>query len=250
MFGVKYDTPLLLAPIGVQGILHPEAELATARAAVNTGVPMILSTASTRCMEEVADANENGQRWFQLYWPKDPDITRSLLSRANQAGYTVLVVTLDTVTVGWRPHDLDTSYLPFGHATGCANGASDPVYMKKVGLEVWPYGKHVEFPYDPSKLDKRYMEGDEEIKLRVKLGAGWVAQVAPGVFKTWEDLKLLRESWDGPIVLKGIQTVSVSLPFRISFSLLDALLNRRMQRLQSTALMASLFLTMVCWMLR
>lgn len=245
---MKYDSPLLLAPIGVQGIVHPEAELATARAAANAGVPMILSTASTRSIEEVAEANENGQRWYQLYWPKDPEVTRSLLSRAKQAGYTALVVTLDTLTIGWRPHDLDTSYLPFGHGTGCAVGASDPVFMKKMGLEVWPRGKHVEFPYEPSKLDERYMDGDEEIKLRVKIGAGWLAEVNSGTYKTWDDLKLLRELWDGPIVLKGIQTVAVCMSFLSSFACSLSLIKHRMRRLRSTGSMGLLSRTTVCWL--
>jgi lactate 2-monooxygenase len=66
--GWKLNSPLLVAPIGVQGILHPDAELATARAAKNLGVPLIMSSASSRSIEEVAEANGDGLRWFQLYW--------------------------------------------------------------------------------------------------------------------------------------------------------------------------------------
>lgn len=68
LFGVKYASPVLMAPIGVAGIVHADAELASARAAKKVGVPYILSTASSRPMEEVAEANGDGQRWFQLYW--------------------------------------------------------------------------------------------------------------------------------------------------------------------------------------
>lgn len=68
IFGVKYSSPLFLAPIGVQGVWHADAELATARAAKNLGVPFIMSTASSRSIEEVARANGNSSRWYQLYW--------------------------------------------------------------------------------------------------------------------------------------------------------------------------------------
>ena len=68
LFGVKYSSPLFIAPVGVQGLWHADAELATARAAKNLGVPFIMSTASSRSIEEVAQANDAGQRWYQLYW--------------------------------------------------------------------------------------------------------------------------------------------------------------------------------------
>ena len=66
---MKYPTPIFIAPVGVQGILHADGELASARAAGNVGVPYIMSTAATRSIEDVAAANDpNGHRWFQLYW--------------------------------------------------------------------------------------------------------------------------------------------------------------------------------------
>jgi isopentenyl diphosphate isomerase/L-lactate dehydrogenase-like FMN-dependent dehydrogenase len=68
IFGVKHSSPLFLAPIGVQGIWHKDAELASARAAKKTGIPFIMSTASTRSIEEVAEANGDSHRWYQLYW--------------------------------------------------------------------------------------------------------------------------------------------------------------------------------------
>ena len=68
IFGHKFKAPIILAPIGVQGILHPEAELGTATAARDLKIPMILSTASTRSMEEVAEVHGDGHRWYQLYW--------------------------------------------------------------------------------------------------------------------------------------------------------------------------------------
>lgn len=113
LFGKEYDSPILAAPIGVQGIAHSDGEIATVKACLNHNVPMILSTAATRTIEEVAVANGNGEKWYQLYWPKTDAVTVSLLQRAKKAGYTTLVVTLDTFTLGWRSRDLDESYLPF-----------------------------------------------------------------------------------------------------------------------------------------
>lgn len=112
LFGQRYPSPLLAAPIGVQEILHDDGEEATARACAAVKVPMILSSAATRSIEEVAKANGDGDRWYQLYWPKPQaeEFTASLLSRAKAGGFKVLVVTLDTFMIGWRPSDLDESY--------------------------------------------------------------------------------------------------------------------------------------------
>lgn len=169
-----------------------------------------MSSASTRSIEEVGSASGQGNpRWYQLYWPVTHEITVSLLSRAKAAGFTTLVVTLDTMQLGWRPHDLDRTYVPFMHGTGCAVGFSDPAFMKKMGKKAWPVDKHVEFPYDPEALEELVKEGDEEVKERKVLGGAWLAESTSGTYRTWEDLKLLREAWDGPIVLKGIQSVEV-----------------------------------------
>ncbi|MGH3276674.1 MAG: alpha-hydroxy-acid oxidizing protein, partial [Streptosporangiaceae bacterium] len=96
VLGAALPVPMLLAPVGVLAIAHEGGEAAVARVAAEQSVPMILSTASSTSMEDVAAANGDGQRWYQLYWPKDRAVAVSLLGRARAAGYTVLVVTLDT----------------------------------------------------------------------------------------------------------------------------------------------------------
>lgn len=101
---------------------------ATARAAASLGLPFILSTASSTSIEDTAEANGEGPRWFQPYWPSDHDVCASILARANAAGFTTLVLTLDTWTLAWRPSDLDQAYLPFLQGEGCAVGFSDPVF--------------------------------------------------------------------------------------------------------------------------
>ncbi|SER04866.1 lactate 2-monooxygenase [Actinokineospora terrae] len=176
VLGTAMPAPVLLAPVGVQGIVHPEGELAVARAAAALDVPIVLSTASSYPLEDVAAVG--GPRWFQLYWPNEPEVCASLLRRAKAAGYTALVVTLDTWTLAWRPRDLDHAYLPFLRASGVANAFTDPAF--RAGLEKSP-------------------EEDQAMAI-----LRWVS-LFTGTDKRWDQLPFLREHWDGPIVLKGIQ---------------------------------------------
>ncbi|MFZ0214307.1 MAG: lactate 2-monooxygenase [Candidatus Dormiibacterota bacterium] len=178
LYGTTLPAPLLLGPVGVQSILHPDAEPAAARAAAALGVPFVLSSASSVPMELVAKAMGEAERWFQLYWPKDREVTQSFLQRARASGYHVLVVTLDTWLLAWRPRDLDQAYLPFLHGVGTANYFSDPAFQ--AGLEK-PVAE------DPAAAVQHFV------------------QMFTDPSKTWEDLGFLREHWDGPIVLKGIQ---------------------------------------------
>ena len=128
--GTKLPAPVLLAPVGVQAIVHPEAEVAVARAARGLGVPFVLSTAGSRTIEQVAEVMGDAPRWFQLYWSKHPGITASMLTRAERAGYQAIVVTLDTALLGWRERDLQYPYLPFLSGEGLANYFADPVFRR------------------------------------------------------------------------------------------------------------------------
>jgi lactate 2-monooxygenase len=177
VLGTPMPAPFALAPIGVQGIVHPDAELAVARAAAGLRVPFALSTVSSYRLEDVAEAAGDSPRWFQLYWPGDPEVAASLLARAKAAGFTALVVTLDTFALAWRPRDLAAAYLPFLTRLGLANYESDPAFL--AGLPSTPED-------DPSASVLRWLSmfGDPT--------------------KTWADLPWLREHWDGPIALKGV----------------------------------------------
>jgi L-lactate dehydrogenase (cytochrome) len=179
VLGARLPVPVLLAPVGVLGIAHPGGEPAVARAAAAAGLPMILSTASSTSMEDVAEASGDGQRWYQLYWPKDRKVAASFLDRARAAGFSVLVVTLDTRLLSWRPQDLDNAYLPFLRGIGVQNYLSDPAFGAGLTAPV---------EEDPQAAILRYtqMFGDPSL--------------------TWDDLPFLRQHWDGPIVLKGILT--------------------------------------------
>ncbi|TFK40480.1 oxidoreductase [Crucibulum laeve] len=206
IFGVKHPAPLFVAPIGVQAIFHEEAEIAPARAAAKLKLPFILSTASSRTIEEVGTANGEGHRWYQLYWPRTNNVTLSLLSRAKASGFSALVVTLDTMSLGWRPHDIETAYIPFAHGVGIQIGKSDPVFMARYGKQPVT-DEHPEFPYDPAKKDELFVAGDQKTKEDVFFGMEWLKEANSGLYRDWEDLKFLRENWEGPLVLKGIQSV-------------------------------------------
>ncbi|KAL9011031.1 MAG: hypothetical protein Q9173_004087 [Seirophora scorigena] len=157
-----------------------------AEIATEIGLPYILSTAASSSIEEVAKANGDGVRWFQLYWPQDNEITKSLLNRAKSNGYGVLIVTLDTWALAWRPADLDNAYIPFASGIGDQTGFSDPVFRSKFA----------------DKHDNKTPEDDVFLASRE-----WEADVFSGAAHTWEELELLKQEWDGPIVLKGIQHV-------------------------------------------
>jgi L-lactate dehydrogenase (cytochrome) len=177
VLGTTMPAPLMLAPIGVQSIIHPQAELAASRAAAAQGVPFILSTAASHSIEEVAEAMGEASRWYQLYWPRDRELAASFVGRAGAAGYGAIVLTLDTWFLGWRPRDLQHAYLPFLKGEGVANYFSDPVF--RAALERPP-------EEDPGPA----------------IGH-WAFQFAnPTV--SWADLAWLREQTTLPIVLKGI----------------------------------------------
>ncbi len=179
ILGTRMPAPVLFAPVGVQTLAHPKGDLATARAAAKLGLTYIHSTQGAYKMEDVAAANGDGSRWYQLYWPTDDELVASFLRRAKAAGYTHLVITLDTTLLGWRPLDLDRGYSPFLENKGIANYTSDPVFRRRMPLpaEVAPLPAGIAFA---------------------------------GVFQNpglnWEQLPLIRANWDGPILLKGIQS--------------------------------------------
>lgn len=175
--GTPMPAPVMLAPVGVLGIVHPEGERAVARAAAATGVPMILSTAASNSLEDVAAEAGDAPRWFQLYWPKDRGVAASLVRRAERAGYRAVVVTLDTWTLGWRPRDLAQAYLPFLTGEGLANYFSDPVF--RAGLAAPP-----EEDRQAAVLHWIQMFGDPSL--------------------TFDDLSWLSGQTELPVLVKGI----------------------------------------------
>lgn len=155
-------------------------------------------------------------RWFQLYWPqpKYEAITASLLHRAKAAGYTVLVVTLDTFTLGHRPSDLDTAYLPFLYGEGCQIGLSDPVFQR-IFAETQATDQRRPLEKLREAMDMLRRPGSVFGAVRVlthlrrmQMSRLWLDVMNSGTYREWEHLRILREIWGkDPIVVKGIQTV-------------------------------------------
>lgn len=176
VLGTKMAAPVVIAPVGVQTLAHPDGELATARAASALGLTYTHSTQASHSFEQI----EADNKWYQLYWPTDRDVCLSFLERARTNGFSVLMVTLDTGTIGWRPADLDRGFLPFLKGEGIANYLSDPAFRAKLAKPV---------EEDPTAAVLHW------------------AQMFPNLDLSWDDLSFLREHWDGPIVLKGITSV-------------------------------------------
>ncbi|MCB0874979.1 MAG: alpha-hydroxy-acid oxidizing protein [Solirubrobacterales bacterium] len=176
-FGKEWPAPVGLAPIGVQTIVHPDGELASARAAARVGVPLIAGTAAGHTLEAIAAELGTSPRLFQLYWPNDPELCESFVGRAEAAGYEAIVVTVDNAFPGWKPRDLQNAYLPAIEGIGLANFFADPVF--RTGLERAP-------EEDPGPAIGKFI----------------------GVFGnpslTWDDLDWLRSRTSLPILLKGI----------------------------------------------
>ena len=177
VLGMRSPAPFLLAPIGVLSIAHEAGEVGVAQAAAASRVPMVLSSASTHSLEEIAETN--APRWFQLYWVNDREICASFVQRAEAAGYGAIVVTLDTLTLGWRPRDLRHAYLPFLQGQGCGQFFSDPVFR--------------------SRLDK---SPDEDLLT----AAATMLATFPNLGLEWSDLDWLRGQTALPILVKGVLT--------------------------------------------
>ncbi len=177
LLGRKYPVPVYVAPVGVQGIIHPDGELATARACAKLGVPFTLSTVASYTIEQVAEAMGDAPRWFQLYWSRNHEVAGSFVRRAEAAGYSAIVVTVDTYMLAWRPRDLKRAYLPFMHGEGLANYFSDPVFRSLLSA--------------PPEEDP----GSAVLQFAAIFGN-------PSL--TWDDLEYLRGQTSLPILLKGL----------------------------------------------
>lgn len=175
LFGRSVAAPLVLGPVGGQARYHAMGELATARAAGELAVPMTVSTQASRSIEDVAAASDGGPLWFQLYWPREEAVAKSLVQRSEAAGYDGIVLTLDSQLPKWRPRIL--RHLGGGHRKG-PRGVfeTDPVVRQRADAA--------------DRAVEAYVR--ETPALRKDAGL------------TWTDLDRLREWTDLPVVLKGI----------------------------------------------
>ncbi len=196
IFGRRASMPLILAPTGYTRIADSQGELAVARAAQRAGLPYSLSTMGTRSIEEVAGASE-GDTWFQVYTWRDRGLVRELVGRAKASGYTTLWLTVDTAVLGRRERDVRRGFtLPpkIGIAT-LFDGAVHPGWT-------WDFLRNDPITFANVVGDYGQEDGSNPISLAEHVASQFDQSLS------WGDVDWLRTFWDGPIVLKGIQTVA------------------------------------------
>jgi isopentenyl diphosphate isomerase/L-lactate dehydrogenase-like FMN-dependent dehydrogenase len=177
LLGTSSPAPFLLAPVGVLSAARPDGDIAVARAAAASGIPWVVSSAASKPMETIAETMGAAPRWYQLYWVNDREVVASLVQRAEAAGYAAIVLTLDTLQLGWRVRDLHNRYLPFIAGEGIGQFTSDPVFRSR--LSVSP-------EEDPRGAGAAMVGMFSNLGLR------------------WDDLAWLRERTRLPLLAKGV----------------------------------------------
>ncbi len=195
LLGKPLPFPLVLAPTGFTRIADPAGELAVARAAQRAGIPYSLSTLSTRSIEEVA-AVSGGRLWFQVYTWRDRGLVKEMIERARTSGYEAIILTVDTAVLGRRERDVRRGFtLPPKLGPGTIiDGLVHPGWT-------WDFVRAEPITF-ANVAGRAVGDGTDAISL---------AQYANDQFDpslSWRDVEWLRSVWDGPIVIKGIQTVA------------------------------------------
>jgi lactate 2-monooxygenase len=182
LFGMELPSPVFMSPIGVIGLCAQDGhgDLATAKAAARTKVPMVASTLSVDPLELVAKEFGGTPGFFQLYTPNDRALAEGFVRRAEAAGFKGIVVTLDTWITGWRPRDLNQSNFPQLRGHCLANYFSDPRFQAM--LQKSPAGLPANDPRAAVLL--------------------WAKVFSNPM--TWDDLPWLRSLTKLPLLLKGI----------------------------------------------
>ena len=195
ILGSEVPFPLILAPTGFTRIAHPLGELAVARAAERAGLPYSLSTMGTRSVEEVA-AVSNGSKWFQVYVWRDKGLLKDMILRAGEAGFDVLCITVDAAMLGRRERDVRRGFtLP-----------------PKMGIDILFEGMirpswSLRFAFS-EPISFANVAGNTNIdgSTAVDLAAFMNEQFDPTL--SWEDVEWMRSLWDGPVLVKGVQSVA------------------------------------------
>jgi L-lactate dehydrogenase (cytochrome) len=195
LLGRPLPMPLVVAPIGFTRTASPGGELDVSRAAARAGLPYTLSTLGTRSIEEVA-AVSSGPKWMQVYVWRDRGLVKELLSRAAQAGFEAIAITVDTAVLGRRERDVRRGFtMPPQLGLGTlVDGLLHPGWT-------WAFARAEPITF-ANVTDGSAPEGGRAVRLAEYMNA----QFDPAL--SWRDLDWFRAEWDGPIVLKGIQSVA------------------------------------------
>jgi L-lactate dehydrogenase (cytochrome) len=192
--GTTFELPFLLAPVGFCRMFYPKGELRAARAANEAGTAYILSTFSGTRLEDVREGT-SGPLWFQLYVPGGRDIAEKTLARARAAGYSTLVVTVDTPVSGMRERDFRHGARPIlqGDLLGSLPYTWQFITRPRWVLDYLTDGRPRVFP-------------NVELPGIGPMPSGDVGILLERTIVTWADLRWMREAWEGPVVVKGVHT--------------------------------------------
>jgi L-lactate dehydrogenase (cytochrome) len=194
LLGRPLPLPLVFSPTGFTRMCDPEGELAVARAAARADLPYALSTLGTRSIEEVAAVSE-GRKWFQLYVWRDRGLVKELVDRAATAGYEALVLTVDNPVFGKRERDVRRGFtIPpqIGPST-LVDGAIHPGWT-------WSFVRAEPIRF-ANVVGRDVGDGASAVTLADYINT----QFDPTL--SWRDVEWLRDVWNGPLVVKGVQTV-------------------------------------------
>jgi len=194
ILGCQLGMPLLLAPVGFSRLIYPQGEIIAARAAGKAGIGFCLTTISGCELEKVAEAT-GCPRWYQLYLVGGRDAAEAALQRAWRAGFTVLAITIDTGTFGFRERDIRNGA---GILVGPKRLAKIPLLPNLLAHPAWLAG----FLRDGGmlQLPNVILPGRGPMPL-----SETQASLAKSVV-TWADLRWIRNVWPGPLVVKGVLT--------------------------------------------
>ncbi|MFG6593049.1 alpha-hydroxy acid oxidase [Sulfitobacter sp. 1A13368] len=191
LMGQKLPLPFGMSPLGMSGLIWPDAEAHLARAAGRAGIPFGLSTVAATCPEDVAP-HLGAHGWFQLYPPRDPEIRTDMLARAKAAGFTTLVLTVDVPVASRRERQTRSGLTSPPKLT--------PRLMAQVAMRpTWAMGMARRGLPHMKMLDK-YTEGTATANLPPTAHVGYLLRTAPD----WDYLHWLRDHWQGPLVIKGV----------------------------------------------
>jgi len=194
VLGTTFDLPFLLAPVGFCRMFYPKGELHAARAANQAGTGYILSTFSGTSLEEVRDAT-SGPLWFQLYVPGGRDVAEATMARAKAAGYSALVVTVDTPVSGMRERD-------FRHGVR-------PILQKDFWGSLpyaWQFVTRPRWVFDYFADGRPSVFPNVELPGKGAMPCGDVGVLLESTTVTWDDLRWMRDAWNGPVIVKGVHT--------------------------------------------
>ena len=195
ILGRETPFPLILAPTGFTRLANPQGELAAARAARRAGLPYALSTMGTRSMEDVA-AVSDGVKWFQVYVWRDKGLLSEMMQRAAAAGFEVLCITVDAAMLGRRERDVRRGLtLPPKLGIG--------ILWEGITRPGWSWRFATSAPIRFANV-----EGNSAVdgSTAVDLAAFMNSQFDPSL--SWHDVEWMRSLWDGPVVIKGVQSVA------------------------------------------